>query len=137
LTLARDVGGYQAGLTLYRQNLAGSWIRWFADAVTTSATASAEILTSVDELLVQWRERIVGVRADASARKLLEVLSAHPVVSTATGAELVGVSRRAATNAIEELASAGILTDAGTTADGPGRPERWWVATELLEMLGT
>ncbi len=136
LQMARDVGGYQAGLTLYRQDDHDSWVLWFADAVHAAADGAAAVLAAVEDLRGHWRSQVSDLRADSAAHRLLDELVAHPVLSTATAAALVGVSRRAATNAIAQLENRGILVDVGTVAHGPGRPERWWVAEDLLELLG-
>lgn len=136
LQMAKDVGGYQAGLTLYRQDQVDSWVRWFADAVIAAAESASAVLGAVADLQQRWRDELLGVRVDAAARTLLDALPAHPVVSTATAAELTGVSRRAAELAIKDLERRGVLAAAGAIATRPGRPERWWVAHELLALLG-
>ena len=136
LQMARDVGGYQAGLTLYRQDQLEPWVNWFADAVTAAAESASDVLAAVDGLLQRWRAEMVAVRRDSAAWVLLELLPAHPVVLTATAAELTGVTRRAADDAVKALQKRGILVDAGAVRSGRGRPARWWVASDLLALLG-
>jgi Fic family protein len=136
LQMARDVGGYQSGLTLYRQGDVDRWVAWFADAVATAADSAAVVLGAVDALLDRWRSLLANLRADAAANTILEALPTHPVVSTATAATIADVSRRAASTAITELARRGILVDSAKVASGRGRPERWWVASDLLALLG-
>jgi predicted ArsR family transcriptional regulator len=44
--MARDVGGYQCGLTLFRQDMVDAWVAWFADVVAEAADRSAQVLTA-------------------------------------------------------------------------------------------
>lgn len=130
--MARDVGGYQAGLTLYRQDQIDTWISWFANAVLLAATTSTDELEHIAGVQQGWRSALVGVRRDAAARRLAEQLPAHPVVSALTAAAILGVSRPAAFNAIITLEQRGILTALDTPAAGRNRRERWWAAADLL-----
>ena len=136
LTFARDVGGYGAGLTLYRQGHLGLWIEWFADCVATAAGASADILTMVAALQTEWREATVDLRADSTARRLVEVLPAYPVVSASTVSSLLGVSEQAGRAALDDLTRRGVLVELRDVPSRRGRPPRWWEARGLLNLLG-
>ena len=135
-TFLRDSGGYLAGLTRYREEGPEPWVRWFAGAVEKTARSTETILTGILELAAGWPDRLVGVRADAAAHRLVPHLTAHAALDVATAAALAGVSEQAARTALDVLAARGILRDA-TPADHaqPGRPRRWWVAGELLDLL--
>jgi Fic family protein len=136
LQMARDVGGYQSGLTLYRQDQIDHWVSWFANAVMLAATTSTQVLAQVAEVQRSWRESLGGLRRDAAARRLCDELPAHPVVSALTAAELLGVSRQAASTAIAALEQRGVLVPLDTPAAGRNPRERWWAAGELLTLLG-
>lgn len=135
LEMARDVGGYQAGLTLFRQDEADHWISWFAHAVETAATSSAQVLVQVADLQAEWRRALADLRVDAAARRLCEELPSHPVVSALTAARILGVSRQAAANAIAVLQRRGVLDPLGSPAPGRNPREHWWAATRLLTLL--
>lgn len=137
LELARDVGGYQAGLTLFRQGFVDQWVSRFSDAVEGAASRTTEVLAAVADLQVSWRDAVSDRRSDSAARRLVELLPAHPVVSARMVAELLDVSAQAARSALEDLAARGVLAETTTTAPrGRGRPRRWWVASDLLGLLG-
>jgi Fic family protein len=137
VALARDVGGYLSGLTLFRQGDADRWISWFAGAVERSANLTSAILDQVGELQQGWRGHVDDLRADATARRLVEDLPAHPAVTVALVAEHQGVSDAAARAAIAVLAERGILTPVLPVARSrPGRRPHWYVAHELLALLG-
>lgn len=138
LEMARDVGGYQAGLTLYRQGDVEQWLGWFAEAVASAAARSTDTLTRVAQLQADWRVRLMDVRADAAAHALLAHLPANPALTAASAAALVGVSRQSASVALAQLAGRGVLeeVDASEVPTGRGRPARWYVAEELLALLG-
>ena len=130
--MARDVGGYQAGLTLYRQDQVDTWISWFANTVLLAAAASTDELERIAGVQQGWRDALSGVRRDAAARRLADQLPAHPVVSALTAADILNVTRPAAFNAITALERRGILTALDAPAAGRNPREHWWVAAELL-----
>lgn len=134
-----DRGGYLAGLTRYRLEGPEPWVRWFAEALERAALGAEWTLAQVARLVASWPERLAGLRSDAAARRLLDHLVAHPALDAATAASLAGVSDQAARGALDELVRRGILRPAGTSgrAGETGRPRRWWVAGELLDLLST
>jgi Fic family protein len=136
LPIARSVGGYQAGLTLYRQGHVDAWVEWFADAVLAAAEDSAAVLVRIGEVQDAWRAATADLRADSAARRLVEVLPSHPVLSSATVAALTGVSDEAGRLALDALTARGVLTDVGRFSTSPGRPRRWWAAHGILDLLG-
>jgi hypothetical protein len=66
-------------------------------------------------------------------------LAEHPVVNAAIVTELLEVSEQSARVAVSKLANLGVLTEftpQTVTPTRPGRPRQWWVASELLVLLG-
>lgn len=136
LEFARDIGGYQSGLTLYRHGEIDTWVAWFADAVGRSARRAVEVLEAVGEVQERWAQAARTLRADSAARRLLPLLPANPVLSAGTVASLLGVSAQAARSALAELAAVSVLAEVDQVPAGRGRPRRWWVTPELLELVG-
>jgi Fic family protein len=136
MQIAKDVGGYQAGLTLYRQGQVDTWVRWFADAVLAAAERSGEVLDEVAALEESWRHAVSDLRSDSAARRLCAQLPAHPVVSAISVASLLGVSRQAAATALGALEAREILVPLTARTPGRNRRERWWAAPALLNLLG-
>ena len=133
--MARDIGGYQSGLTLFRQDLVEPWVVWFADAITAAATRSTDVLADVGALHDGWRARTVDLRIDSGARRLCEQLPGAPVLNAEIAATLLGISEQAARAALNQLADRGIITETAVAAPTRGRPRRWFVAHELLALL--
>jgi Fic family protein len=135
---ARDVGGYLSGLVLFRQGQVDSWTAWFADAVEQAAERTVTALSAIEELLTHWADLAGGLRRDAAARRLIPHLAQHPVVNAAIVAELLGVSEQTARAALAELQTLGVLSefDPSRSSARPGRPRHWWVAANLLNLLG-
>ena len=132
----RDVGGYLSGLTLYRTVGPGDWIRWFANTLEHAATSATLTLAAVGELVATWPTRLAGIRSDAAARRLVDHVIMHPALDVETAADLLDVSRPTARTALEALAERGVLRRADVPSMGQlGRPRRWWVAGELLDLL--
>jgi len=132
----RDVGGYLSGLTLFRTVGPDGWVQWFARTIEQAATSASATLATVRALVDSWPARLDGVRADAAARRLIDHVVTHPALDVATVAELLDVSAPTATTALETLADRGVLRPTEVPRTGaPGRPRRWWVAGELLDLL--
>jgi Fic family protein len=132
----RDVGGYLSGLTLYRTVGPDEWVRWFAHTLERSAISATATLAAVIELVAEWPARLNGIRSDAAAHRLVGHIVTHLSLDVTTAAGLLDVSAPAARTALEVLADVGILRRADLPGTGgPGRPRRWWVAGELLDLL--
>ncbi len=133
--IARDPGGYLAGLTLYRLGQLDTWVEWMAAALERSSDAAATLMTRTDALLAEWRRRLAGVRADAAVHRLLDVLAERPVLSAAVVADRLGVSPRSGQTALATLAEHRIVERYRPEAVGPGRPAQYWVAGELVALV--
>ena len=123
--IARDPGGYLAGLTRFRLGELDPWVEWLAAELQYSGEAAQGLLVRSEQLLEEWSRRIDDLRADATARLVLPVLVEHPVVSSDLVADRVAVSERAARAALAMLAERGILEPYDKATTGPGRPRRY------------
>ncbi len=133
--IARDPGGYLAGLTLFRVGQLDAWVEWMASALQRSSEAAGELLARSEELLAEWRVRLVHVREDAVAHRVIDLLAEQPVLSSATIADRLGVSPRSGQSALSTLARHGIVVRYRPEPNGPGRPTQYWMASELLELV--
>lgn len=136
LQIARDIGGYQSGLTLYRQDAVEAWVRWFAERLERSAETASAVMGLIEEIQADWRERARDLRSDSAGRRLVEHLASVPVVSAAMAARALGVSDQAARLGLEALATRGIVSELPSVSAGTGRPTRWWAADQLLDLTG-
>lgn len=140
--IAADVGGYTAGLTQFRLGEHGVWIRWFAQAVSGAAQAQRALVREVETIKRGWEEALRArprgpVRRDAVAWRVLSLLPRHLVLTSALVADLLGVTGKAAADALVTLAEAGVLTEHGTAPQiGAGRPKRLFVSVDLLGLAG-
>jgi Fic family protein len=132
----RDVGGYLSGLTRYRSDGPDEWVGWFSRTLERAGTEAAVTLAAVAALAASWPARLDGIRSDAASRRLVDQVLVHPALDIETAAHLLDVSRPTARAALETLAERGILCEADVPGTGePGRPRRWWVAAEVLDLL--
>ena len=136
VVIARDTGGYLSGLTRWRQGDVAGWVGWVADAVSRSADQVGELLATAEDLRRRWDGLLARVRADAAARRVLDLLPQHLVVTAPMVADLLSVSAPTARSAIEALADHGILQPLELRAARPGRPPQWWMAGELVSAVG-
>ena len=133
--IARDPGGYLAGLIRFRFGELDPWVEWLAAELQYSSEAAEGLLVRSEQLLEQWERRTDDLRVDATARQVLPVLIEHPVVSSDLVAERVSVSERSARAALATLAERGIVEAYDRAPAGPGRPRRYWVASELIAIV--
>lgn len=133
--IARDIGGYLSGLTLFRLDQPDPWVSWFAGVVATSGKTTGRLVTAAADLRSQWEIRLAGVRSHAIARRVLVLLPAHPVLDATTVARELDVSERGALGALDTLHARRILERFTPAPGARGRPRHWWVATELLSLV--
>ncbi len=127
LTRSRE---YVEGLTAYRyagepagpeaQRGVSTWLEVFLQAVGVAVVQAEQFAASLDELRTHWERNVAErrreqnvretPRTDSAISRVLETLQEHPVLTTASVMRLFGVSRPAAVAALDELASAGVLT---------------------------
>ena len=134
--MAADRGGYLSGLTLWRLGDTDSWVRWFAGVVSGAGEATINLIGAVYELQQRWAERLGGLRTDAAARRVLHLLPEHPVLAANTVAESLGISERAGRSALETLSTHRVVEPFEARRQETGRPRQWWVARELIDLLG-
>lgn len=134
--IARDPGGYLAGLHDFRAGSLDRWVRWFAGVVDRASERALAWTDEVDEVLGRWDDATADLRTDASALAALGVLPAHPVLDVASLARMLEVSDVAARTALRQLEERGVVRAWRETTGRPGRPKRWWAATELLDLVG-
>lgn len=135
LVMARDTGGYLAGLTRWRRGDRVGWVGWMAEAVNRSAAQVLELVAYAEDVRRGWNERLSDVRSDAAGRRLLDVVPRHLVLNAPLVADVLGVSAPTARAAIETLAARGILQPLNLRLGRPGRPSQWWTAPELVSVL--
>ena len=143
--IAADVGGYSAGLVLFRTGDHDAWIRWFADAVSGAGREQQELVASVERLQREWRDRLAAprdgtrrLRSNAAAWRVLELLPLHLVLTGPSVAALLGIPLKSAAAALRDLVAAGVLVEHGTLAPaGRGRPSRLYTSPELLGLTGS
>jgi hypothetical protein len=143
--IAADVGGYTSGLVLFRTGDHDAWIRWFASAVSGAGRAQEDLVEAVERLQREWRERLAapaqgerGLRSDAAAWRVLELLPRHLVLTGPIVARELSVPSKTATAALRDLVAAGVLIEHGTVSpSGRGRPSRLYTSAELLGLAGS
>jgi len=130
LVLAGRSDRYIHGLTDYRFGDENAWYLTFAEAVEAAADGAREFAGRVTALQQQWRKSSGDPRPQSGARKLIDVLPAHPVVNLRTVQEITGVSPEAARQAINRLEDAGVLRSVSV-----GRRNRAFESVGLFALL--
>lgn len=133
--IARDPGGYLAGITMFRLGYLDIWVDWLAAAVLHSSEAAEALIVRSDILIRTWLDRLANLREDATARKVIGLLAENPVVSSDVVATRLEVSERSGRIALRALADRGIVQPYEKSSNRSGRPRQFWMAEELIELV--
>ena len=131
---ARD--RYIGGLTKFRGNGVAEWIEHFGAATVRAARLARAYVEAVRELQERWREQLRASgrapRSDAVAWSIIDLLPAHPMISTPVATALTGRAKSRVYAGIEQLIAAGVLLPLSQ-----GRRNRWWEAAGLLDLIAS
>ncbi len=106
------------------------WLRFFLEGIAAAAAAEQATARGLLDIRERWQARTSHLRADAAARRLLDVLLGAPVQTVVSAREKLGLSAQAANTGVAALLELGILREV------TGR--RWgrsFQASEVLAVL--
>lgn len=106
-----DTEHYFTALGGFRAGDAGPIVRRFAAAARIAATTGTKLVDDLVGVLTESRERLQGVRAHATARRLVPHLIAQPVVSAQHIQTALGVGEMATLRALDTLSDRGVLRE--------------------------
>jgi len=111
LVLAGRREAYVAGLTSWRFDKHGPdrWTTLIAEAVEQAAAGSIQLADQVADLQRTWERASAHRRTDATARALIPLLPAHPMITAETAAQLLGRSYETGRVALQQLEVDGVL----------------------------
>lgn len=121
---------YFDALGSYRTGDAGPIVFEFAEAARFAAVTGKSLIESLADELEKSSELLSKVRSDASARKILPLLIAHPVINTAILQKSFGFGEMACLRALDLLVGKGILQE--LTGN---RRKRIWQHSGILFIL--
>lgn len=87
------------------------WLTLFYECVVASCRHTIALFDTIERLQSEWTMKLdrAGVRRDASARKIANLLLGHPILSVNQATALCGVTYAAANNALDKLQELGIV----------------------------
>lgn len=88
------------------------WLNFFLDGIAAAAATEQATARRLLDVRRSWQERTAHLRADAGARRLLDVLLGAPVQTVASAREALGLSAQAANTGIAALLELDILREA-------------------------
>ena len=130
LVLATDSDAYVGGLTAYRADRPEDWYLDFALTVIKACRAARQLAARIDTLEEHWIAQAGDPRRNSTARKLIQLLPAQPILRVSHVIALTGASPTAAHNAVNELEHAGVLKQVTV-----GKRNRAWEAVGLLKLI--
>jgi Fic family protein len=138
VVLATQKERYIQGLVSFREDDLAAWFEVFATAAARSAVLAQGYLGRVAELQEVWREQLrasAGLRSDAAAWSVLEILPGQPVITVAAALAALEAGGRARSRAgvqiaVTQLESAGILRPVSAS-----KRNRAWEAEGFLDLV--
>jgi len=127
--LLHDTGRYFDALSAYRSGDVAPIIRSVAEASFAAIRNGRVLVTDLEAVQGQWRERITA-RRDSAAHRLVDILLRQPVIDSGAAAAQLGVSVVNAQIAIDRLVAADVLTQISD-----GRRNRIWLAKDVVRVL--
>ncbi|WP_036319103.1 Fic family protein [Microbacterium indicum] len=109
--LLTDVGSYFRALEAFRRGDAGPVVRRFADAARYASFTGRRLVDDLAAELDAAREKLRGVRPQATAWRILPHLIAQPVVNTRHLAGVFGLPDVTVIRALDVLVDRGVLTE--------------------------
>jgi Fic family protein len=106
-----------------------AWVRFFLEAVKSSAQDSVQRAETLLNLRDKYRAQVQGERSGLSLLQLVDHLFEHPSLSIASAAQILSVTEVTAANHLRKLAELEVLTE----VTGRRRDQRY-VARELLRV---
>lgn len=114
-----DIPRYFDALSSFREGDASPIIRDFAGASRIAATTSTQLVDALVEQLEESRAKMVSIRADAAAWKILPALVGQPAVNVKYLKNTLGLGEMTALRALDTLTEREVLTE--TTGKSRGR----------------
>lgn len=109
--LLHNTAGYFEALTDFRAGDGRPIVERFSEAARFAARSGAELVDALAVEIEAALDRLAHLRSDATAKRVLPILVAHPVVNAAFLQERLSLSGVTAQRALAQLAEAGVLTE--------------------------
>ncbi|WP_036958972.1 Fic family protein [Promicromonospora kroppenstedtii] len=109
--LLKDTDGYFAALSAYRDGDARPIVEQFSGAARFAAAAGARLIDDLAAQIEVSRDKMSGLRSQASAWKVLPHLLSHPVLNANYLSAQLGMGAQSAQNALGQLVDAGVLEE--------------------------
>ena len=128
--LLRNTAGYIDALTAYRAGDARPIVERFSEAARFAASSGAELVDALADELDSTLDRLSHLRSDATAKKVVPHLVAHPVINAAFLQRRLALSGVTAQRALAQLADAEVLDERTGKRRG-----RVWQHTGIIDVL--
>lgn len=109
--LLTNTRGYVEALTDFRSGDARPIVERFCESARFAASSGTELVDALAEQITRTLEQLAHLRSDASAKRIIPHLVAHPVVNAAFVQRTLEVPGVTAQRALAQLADAGVLVE--------------------------
>jgi len=106
------------------------WVRFFLQGVTEQSHDAGAKARNLQDLQMEWRERLSQARTSALLLRLADELFVSPIITIPQAQRILDVTYPSAQRNVERLVKAGILEQLGSTSYN-----RTFIAKEILDLL--
>jgi Fic family protein len=128
--LLHDVDGYYDALDLYRGGDIRPIIAAFTRAAGYAVVNGRQLVRDISSIEAEWEEKMVGLRSDATARRVAILAVPHPALNYEIVTRELSIAPTTAFRALETLTDRGVLRSANSQ-----RRNRIWLAEPVLNSL--
>lgn len=106
------------------------WVIFFLEGVAEQASDAINRAKQLQDLQIEWRQRLTENRASARLLHLVDSLFVSPVITIPRAADILGVTYPSAEHNVRKLLDAGIVRQLGNASYG-----KTYMAYGILELL--
>lgn len=125
------VRSYFNALTSFRNGDAGPIVLEICSATQAAAVSGKKLVNDLSDEIEISKEKLSGVRADATALKVIPFLIAQPVINSQYLTKTLGLGKMAALRALDLLEERGVIQELTGW-----RRKRIWEHRGILTILG-
>jgi len=123
---------YDLLLAVSERGAWGKWVLFFLQGVAEQAQDAISRAKRLQDLQIEWREKLVASRSSGPPLRLADALFLTPVITISQGASILGMGYNAARRAVEKLVDIGALR----AVDASSSYDRLFEAADILVAAG-
>jgi len=123
---------YDLLLAVSERGAWGEWLLFFLNGVAKQSQDAIDQAKQLQDLQLNWRHRLIEIRASSSLIRLLDYLFEMPVITIPQAQTHLGVTYHSARLNIEKLIKVGVLKQVGENSYG-----KTYIAAAIMKIISS